>query len=159
MRIFLVLATLLAVTAGASDVAPAWAAASSATQPAPADLRAQATAHLKFLYAMYFAIRACTEAAEEQSDPRFKPTLSFAEAQKVLRAADASARSVGIDIDQAWLEMSSIGQATGEALKHKTEENFQKCRQSGMFFRTITSKLQMAISQLKGSIPLIEKDF
>ncbi|MGR7997914.1 hypothetical protein [Xanthobacter sp. ZOL 2024] len=159
MRIFLALVTLLALTTGPSGMGPVRAAAIAGNQPAPADMRTQATAHLKFLYAMYFAIRGCTEAADEQSEPKFKPTVSLAEAQRILRAADVSARSVGIDVDQAWLEMSSIGQAAGEALKQKDENNFQKCHQSGMFFRTITSKLQMTIIQLKGSIPLIEKDF
>ena len=135
------------------------AAGGQTTNPTPADLRAQAFGHLKFLYGMYFAIRGCTEAYQEQSEPNFKPTVSLSEAQNVLRAADASSRAVGVDVDRAWFEMSSIGQAAGEALKYKSDENFSKCKQSGMFFRTITSRLQMTIKSLNGYIPLIEKDY
>lgn len=159
MRMLAVLGTVLAVTAGPAAAAPGAGTSPPAAAPSAADLRTQATAHLKFLYAMYFAVRGCTEAAEEQAEPRFRPTVSLAEAQRVLRAADAAARAVDIKVDAAWLEMSAIGQAAGEALKLKSDENFQKCRQSGTFFRTITSKLQMAIAGLSGSIPLIEKDF
>ena len=123
------------------------------------DLRGQAVSHLKFMYGMYFAIRGCLEAYNDQSEPNFKPTVTLSEAQQVLRAADAAARSVGIDVDKAWLEMSSIGQAAGEALKIKTDDNFKKCQQSGMFFRTVTSRLQMTIRKLDGTIPIIRKDF
>lgn len=159
MKILIVSAAYIFIAMNAAYMGVVSAAGGSPAPPTPADLRAQATSHLKFLYGMYFAIRGCTEAFQEQSEPGFKPTVSLSEAQQVLRAADASARSVGVDVDQAWLEMSSIGQAAGEALKQKTPDNFRKCQQSGMFFRTTTSRLQMAIAQLQGKIPLIQKDF
>ncbi|MFG1316154.1 hypothetical protein [Xanthobacter autotrophicus] len=158
MKNFLIAVCLCIVMNGA-NAEIALAAGNQSNAPAPADLRAQAASHLKFLYGMYFAIRACTEAHQEQSELGFKPTVSLSEAQSVLRAADASARSVGVDVDRAWLEMSSIGQAAGEALKLKSDDNFKKCQQSGMFFRTITSRLQMTIDKLDGIIPLIKKDF
>lgn len=159
MKISFVSAAYICIVINAASVGIASAAGSQSMQPVPVDPRTQAANHLKFLYTMYLAIRGCTEASQEQSEPRFKPTVSLSEAQKVLRAADASARSVGIDVDRAWFDTSSIGQAVGEALKQATEENFRKCQQSGMMFRTTTSQLQMAIARLKGTIPLIEKDF
>ncbi|MFG1478698.1 hypothetical protein V5F53_08515 [Xanthobacter sp. V4C-4] len=152
-------ALLVALLAGGAAADTARAAGRETVQAPPGELRAQATGHLKFLYTMYFAIRACTEAAQEQFEPAFRPTVSLAEAQRVLKAADASARSVGVDVDRAWLEMSPIGQAAGEALKQRSADAFKKCQQSGMFFRTATSKLQLVITQMNGTVPLIEKDF
>ncbi|WP_348841904.1 hypothetical protein [Xanthobacter sp. KR7-65] len=142
-----------------SYIDSSFAEVGQSTNPTPADLRGQAVSHLKFMYGMYFAIRGCSEAYNAQAEPNFKPTITLAEAQQVLRAADAAARSVGIDVDKAWLEMSSIGQAAGEALKMKTDDNYKKCQQSGMFFRTITSRLQMTIRKLDGNIHIIEKDY
>lgn len=154
-RVLLVSALLLAAAAEGT----AMAATEPGAAASPTELRAQATEHLKFLYAMYFAIRGCTEAAEEQGEPRFRPTVSYAEAQSVLRAADEAARAVGVDVDAAWLEMSAVGQAAGEALKTRGDGNFQKCQQSGMFFRTITSRLQMTIRSINGTIPIIRRDY
>lgn len=142
-----------------SYIDSSFAEVGQSTNPTPADLRGQAVSHLKFMYGMYFAIRGCSEAYNAQAEPNFKPKITLAEAQQVLRAADAAARSVGIDVDKAWLEMSSIGQAAGEALKMKTDDNYKKCQQSGMFFRTITSRLQMTIRKLDGNIHIIEKDY
>lgn len=68
--------------------------------------RAVAEGHLKFLYTMYFAVKGCTEAAAEFSQPEFLPPVSLEEVRRFTASADAAAREVGVDVDRAWIVAS-----------------------------------------------------
>lgn len=121
--------------------------------------RMVAEGHLKFLYAMYFAVKGCTEAAREFSKPDFLPPVSLDEVRRLTATADAAAREVGVDVDRAWIVASPIGQATGEALKKDTPENLKKCRQTGTFVRSVLAQLQLSLTGLGSKRSIIEKDF
>lgn len=155
---------LVVAIAGISPAETGLAApASSPEVAAPgedmAKRRAVAEGHLKFLYAMYFAVKGCTEAAREFSKPEFLPSVSLDEVRRITANADAAAREVGIDVDRAWIVASPIGQAAGEALKQDTPGNLQKCRQAGSFVRSILAQLQISLTGLGGNRPVIEKEF
>ncbi|MFG1244464.1 hypothetical protein [Xanthobacter versatilis] len=122
-------------------------------------LRKAADSHLRFLYAMYFAIKGCTEAAQEFSKSELLPSVTFAEAKRLLANADAAAREVGIDVDRVWLETVPMGQTVAEALKKDTLDAREQCQKTGRFIRLIVARLQSVLIELGGHLPIIEKDF
>lgn len=154
-------ATGLAAPGLAAQRLAATTSTPEATRPADdvVKRRTVAEGHLKFLYAMYFAVKGCTEAAHELSKPELLPSVSLDEVRRITGHADAAAREVGVDVDRAWIEASPIGQATGEALKKDTPDNLQKCRQTGTFVRSILAQLQLSLTGLGSHRSIIEKDF
>lgn len=143
---------------------PGLAASNAGPAPAhPGDSlarrRAAAEGHLKFLYTMYFAVKGCTEAAAEFSQPDFLPPVNLEDVRRYTANADAAAREVGVDVDRAWIAASPVGQATGEALKKDTPGNRNKCHQTGSFVRSILAQLQLALTGLGSNRSIIEKDF
>lgn len=155
---------LMAIAIGLGTAEAAHAASPSSPQTARPNSnlvqrRAIAEGHLKFLYAMYFAVKGCTEAARELSKPELMPPVSLDEVRRITASADAAAREVGVDVDHAWIVASPIGQAAGEALKKDTPDNRQKCHQTGSFVRSITAQLQISLSGLGSRRSIIEKDF
>lgn len=171
MKRFTQLLLIAALVGIGPGIAPGWGvgeakAASSTTAPQagpdggdPARQKLVAEGHLKFLYAMYFAVKGCTEAAREFSKPEFLPPVSLEEVRRITSNADAAAREVGVDVDRAWIVASPIGQATGEALKKDTPENLRKCRQTGTFVRSAMAQLQISLTGLGSHRSIIEKDF
>lgn len=155
---------LVVAAAGIGNVDTGRAASASSPQMTlPSDdmpkQRMVAEGHLKFLYTMYFAVKGCTEAAQELSKPEFMPPVSLDEVRRITANADAAAREAGVDVDHAWIMASPIGQATGEALKKDTPDNLRKCRQTGTFVRSILARLQLSLTGLGSHRSIIEKDF
>lgn len=131
------------------------------TAPAPERPGARAAAEelVRHLYAVYLAVRACTEAGQQLGKPEFTPAVPLEEARRTMRMVDAAAKEVGIDVDRIWADVGPLGLITAEAIKADTPGNLANCRNIGGIFRIDLGNLQNALRQLGSQRALIEKDF
>lgn len=129
------------------------------TADTAADARNAGAIYLRHLYAVYLAIRACTEASLEHGEPERLPTLSLADARRSIRVAENAARDAGLDVDRIWREVAPVGVITGEALKENSARDIARCGQLGGVFRIDLGNLQNALTKLGSQRSVIEKDF
>ena len=123
------------------------------------DARDAAEQFLRHLYAVYFAVRGCSEASLQFGKPEYLSNVTLDEARRTMRVVDAAAKEVGLDVDRIWIEVAPLGLITAEALKVDRPDNAQKCREIGSVFRVDLGNLQNVVSKLGTKRPLIEKDF
>lgn len=131
----------------------------SAPIPARPGTDKAAEALLRHLYAVYLALRACTEAGGELSRPEFTPTVPLDEARRTMRSVDIAAKEVGLDVDRLWADIGPLGLITAEAIKSDTPSNLDNCRRIGGIFRIDLGNLQNVLRELGSEHTLIEKDF
>ena len=122
------------------------------------DVKRAAEGHLEFLYAVYFAVKGCTEASTELAKDEYRPSVNVDEARATVMQAEAASRKVGLDIERAWQIASPVGQITAESLKADTPVNLDRCQRTGRYFNNIVSQLQHALADL-GSQDSILRDF
>lgn len=131
----------------------------SAPAPEQPGARAAAEQFLRHLYAVYLAIRACTEAGQQFGKPEFMPAVTLDEARRTMRTVDLAGKEVGIDVDRIWADVGPLGLITAEAVKADTPGNLANCRNIGGIFRIDLGNLQNTLRQLGSERALIEKDF
>jgi len=163
-----VAALLLPLVGPGSDLHARAAAEHARAQPPsietrrPEDIegwKREAEGHLKFLYAVYFAIKGCTEASVELAREEYRPSVNLDEARATVMRAEAASRKVGLDVDGAWQQASPIGQITAESLKADTPVNLDRCRRTGRYFKNIVSQLQLALTELGSQEAIFQRDF
>lgn len=118
-----------------------------------------AEGHLKFLYAVYFAIKGCTEASAQLGKDEYRPSVNLDEARATVMRAEAAGRQVGLDLAGAWRQASPVGQITAESLKADTPVNLDRCKRTGRYFRSIVSQLQLALNELGSQESILQRDF
>ena len=131
------------------------------TAPVPArpGVDRAAEEFLRHLYAVYLALRACTEASQQIGKPEYMPTVSLEEARRTMRTVDEASKEVGLDVDRIWAEIGPVGLITAEAIKTDTPNNLANCRNIGGIFRFYLGNLKNTLKDLGYKRSLIEKDF
>ena len=123
------------------------------------EARDAAEQFLRHLYAVYFAVRGCSEASLQFGKPEYLSSVTLEEARRTMKVVDAAAKEAGLDVERIWVEVALLGVITAEALKVDRPDNAQKCREIGNVFRVDLGNLQNVVSKLGAKRPLIEKDF
>lgn len=143
----------------------ALAAANEQPPPAegPAPVRAQivraAEQHLRSLYVVYLAIKGCTEASREEGTPEYLPSVTLEKARSILSEVDTAAQELQLDVNEAWLAASPIGQITAEDIKVDQEIGPEKCRRVGATFKTVLGDLEETLTALGSRRLPIRRNF
>lgn len=95
----------------------------SPTLPRPGTKEA-ADNYLRHIYAVYLAIRGCSEAARPFEKPEFLPSVTLEEARRAMRQIDLAAKEAGPDVDGIWACVGPVRLVTAEALKTDRRTSF-----------------------------------
>jgi hypothetical protein len=116
---------------------------------------------LRHLYAVYFAVRGCTEAGLQLAKPEYLSSggVTLEDARRTMKVVDAVAKEAGLNVDRIWADVAPLGLITAEALKKEPPDHTKECRAIGGVFRVDLGNLQNALTSLGSRRTLIEKDF